>query len=228
MAFGIGVCSQPYLKNHNIPQKEKDRILRPKNLQQTNTEEIIRPPYKAMSVCFIILFICAFLGFSMWNASEERQLFKNNVSKGDSFLQSGDYDNAIESYKDAYNAYNAISSGSYKSDALDKMDFIVDQLIKEGETNNKSLLQAYKIIQSELQLNLDNADKERIEKKLTDLDVIITERVNNGRNTLITNLSANNGRLDDNSKVLLSELLELAPNDYWLNFIKKKNNEQNH
>ena len=31
--------------------------------------------------------------------------------------------------------------------------------------------------------------------------------------------------LDENGKKLLLELLILAPNDYWLNFIKNKNNE---
>ena len=226
MAFGVGICeNKPYLKNHTKPQTEKDRTLRPKNSQLTYTEEAKRPPYKEMAIFFVILIICAFTGFSLWNASEERQIYNNRLFTGDTFLNNGDYDNAIESYKEAYNGYNALNSGSYKEEALGKIDEVTEMLLKDSKTDNKSLLQAYHILQSEMQLNLEKKDKERLQAKLEEVETIITEKVDNGRNTLITSLSAKNGALDDNSKMLLLELLELSPNDYWLNFIKKKSYE---
>jgi hypothetical protein len=51
------------------------------------------------------------------------------------------------------------------------------------------------------------------------------EKTVNGRQQLITVISANNGKLDERGKLLLNELLMLSPDDYWLNFIKKKSNE---
>ena len=226
IAYGIGICeNKPYLKNHAKPQPEKYRTLKPKNSRLTHTEESKQPPYKKMAVVFTVLLICTIAGFSLWNASEEREKFQNRVFTGDSFLNSGDYDNAIESYKEAYNGYNALNSGSYKEDALGKIDDVIEKLLKEGKTDNKSLLHAYHVLQSEMQLNLEKKDKERLQMKLEEVETIISEKVDNGRNNLISILSANNGVLDENGKKLLLDLLLLSPDDYWLNFIKKKSYE---
>ena len=225
MAFSIGICPQPYLKNQNNPQKEKDKILRPNNSQLTNTEEMKRPPYRTMAACFVILIIFTFFVFGLRNASEQRQVFKNKVFTGDSLLKSADYDNAIEKYKDAYNSYNAMNSGSYKEEALGKIDEVTEMLLNNGKTDSKSLSQAHHVLQSEMQLNLEKKDKERLQAKLEEVETIIANKIENGRNALITNLSANNGKLDENGNKLLLELLILSPNDYWLNFIKNKNNE---
>lgn len=227
MAFGIGLLAQkPYLKDHGTPQQNKKRIVKPtKNIQPTYAKDTKQPPYRTMAVCFVVLVICTIFGFSLWNASEERQVFKDKVFTGDSFLNSGDYNNAIESYKEAYKGYNALNSGSYKEEALGKIDEVTEMLLKDGKTDSKSLLQAYHVLQSEMQLNLEKKDKERLQAKLEEVETNIANKIDNGHNTLITNLSANNGTLDENSKKLLLELLELSPNDYWLNFIKKKSYE---
>jgi hypothetical protein len=87
------------------------------------------------------------------------------------------------------------------------------------------LLLASKIVESELELDLDPSDERRLKDKTEELKLKIIERIDNGRNTLIMNLSANNGNLDKSGRKLLDELLLLSPNDYWLNFIKKKDNE---
>ena len=87
------------------------------------------------------------------------------------------------------------------------------------------MLLASKIVESELELDLDPSDERRLKDKTEELKLKIIERIDNGRNTLIMNLSANNGNLDKSGRKLLDELLLLSPNDYWLNFIKKKDNE---
>ena len=58
-----------------------------------------------------------------------------------------------------------------------------------------------------------------------EIEKLITEKVDNGHQPLITNISTNKGELDENGKNNLAELLELSPNDYWLNFIKHKISE---
>ena len=220
IAYGIGICPQePYLKNQNNPTPPQKTV--------EGTLEIVekKPPYKTMIVFAVIAVISGFYGLNYWASSSDREQFENKVFSGNSLMSSGNYDQAVERYKDAYNDYNAMSRSSYQKEALEKIDAVVDKLIKEGETNNKSLVQAYKVIESELQLTLSDADKERLTTKRIDLENKITERTDNGRNSLIINLSANNGKLDDNGKKLLGELLELSPNDYWLNFIKEKSYE---
>ena len=227
IAYGVGICPQePYLKNLEVRKPNKFIEQTSQEIDDEDEFEETRIPYKTIAaVVVVILLIGGIYGFNYWRASEARQQFSSKMFTGDSFLNNNDYVNAAESYKDAYNGYNDINSSSYKEDALEKIDAVVDKLIKEGETNNKNLAQAYKVIESELQLTLRDADKERLTTKKIDLENKITERTNNGRNTLITILSANNGKLDENGLQLLNDLLEISPNDYWLNFIKKKSYE---
>lgn len=226
IAFGIGICpKEPYLKNMDVPKRDKV-VQAPNDEDEEEAVEEKRIPYKAIAAIFLVLLI----GGSIWwyadsKASANREKFDNMVFTGNSLMSTGDYDNALVSYKEAYNGYNTMNNNSYKENALEKIEDLVDKLIKDGETNNKSLVQANSALESVLQLNLNDNDKERLKNKKDELEITISGRLDNGRNTLITSLSANNGKLDDSGKQLLDNLLELAPNDYWLNFIKKKSYE---
>lgn len=226
LSYGVGLCQEPYLKktennttsaNNNTPQASQKEI---------SESDGNKSHYKIITI--IILFFI-FLGgiylYQYYKSSADREQFENKVFSGNSFLNTGDYTNAVESYKDAYNSYNAMNSSSYKEEALEKIDAVADKLIKEGETNNECLVKASQVIDSELQLKLDAKNKERLTTKKNELENVIKERTDNGRNTLIMNLSANHGKLDEAGIKLLDELLTLSPNDYWLNFIKKKSYE---
>lgn len=50
----------------------------------------------------------------------------------------------------------------------------------------------------------------------------LNKAIENGLDHMILNISKNNGHLDESSKEELKELLNVNPNDYWLNFIQKK------
>lgn len=228
IAYGIGLCpSIPRLKNTTTLSKGNKKEKEIKKEEKKVVEKIVTEKkgssFVKIAAFWAVIIFGVFFGYNYFDSSEERENFRQSLFSGDKFLNSGDYANAVESYKAAYNGYNSFNRNSYKSDALEKIDALTDRLIKEGD--NKSLNQAYNTVVSELQLDLSNSDKERLESKRTELETTIGERINNGRNTLITNISANNGKLDDNGKKLLGELLELSPNDYWLNFIKGKSNE---
>lgn len=226
IAYGIGVCPQePYLKNWDVPKRDKE-VRAPNKEDEEEEVEERRIPYKSLAAIFLVLSI----GGSIWwygnsKAAANRENFDNMVFTGNSFMSAGDYDNALVSYKEAYNGYNTMNNDSYKENALEKIEDLVEKLINDGETNNKSLVKANSALESALQLNLNDEDKERFKNKKADLENTIFGRLDNGRNTLITSISANNGKLDDVGKQLLNNLLELAPNDYWLNFIKKKSYE---
>lgn len=191
----------------------------------TNPSRDKKELYKIL-IPFVTIFVVGlFYSLKYLGSSVDREQYENRVFTGNSFMSNGDYDNAVESYKEAYNGYNAMNSDSYKEDALEKIENLVDKLIKEGETNRKSLVQANKALESALLLNLKDADKDRLGKKKEELEKNINSQTENGLNTLITLLSANNGKLDESGKKLLEDLLELSPNDYWLKFIKEKSYE---
>jgi hypothetical protein len=137
-------------------------------------------------------------------------------------MSSGLYDQAIVSYSEAYTNYDAFNSSSYKEDAFQKMEEVTDKLIEKGKTDNPSLLQAKNALQKQLQLDIPSSERTRLQEKLNGVETEIVSKVDNGRNTLILNVSANNGKLNEDGKKLLEELLELSPDDYWLKFIKNK------
>ncbi len=225
IAFGIGICPQePYLKNLEAPKREQ-RSIEPSSAEDERDDEITVPYKTIATVIAIIIMIGGIVGYNYWRFSEARVLFSNRMLSGDSFMNNGDYVKAVDSYKEAFNGYNDINSGSYKKNAVEKIDDVVDKLIREGESDNKSLLKAYQVIESELQLDLDANVKDRLTTKKNELENTIKERTDNGRNNLIMNISSNNGKLDELGKKHLMELLELTPNDYWLNFIKNKSYE---
>lgn len=67
-------------------------------------------------------------------------------------------------------------------------------------------------------LSENKTRSEKIERIQLDLN----KAIENGLDHMILNISKNNGHLDENSKEELKELLNVNPNDYWLNFIQKK------
>ena len=137
-------------------------------------------------------------------------------------MSSGLYDQALVSYSEAYTNYDAFNTSSYKEDAFQKMEEVTDKLIEKGKTDNPSLLQAKNALQKQLQLDIPSSERTRLQEKLNGVETEIVSKVDNGRNTLILNVSANNGKLNEDGKKLLDELLELSPDDYWLKFIKNK------
>lgn len=231
LAYGIGICpNEPYVKNIKPPKTTQKRTITKKvvkeiepNVEDTPVNRKI--PYKSRVFIVIVLLLGIGYLFNYLSSASDRELFENKVFSGDSFMYNGDYNKAVDSYKEAYNSYNAMNSSSYKEEALEKIDALTDKLYKDGQLNTKSLSQALQLTRSELQLNLDKKDRDRIQAKLEEIEKNIIEKTENGRNMLITNISANGGKLDEAGKIQLLELLELSPNDYWLNFIKKKSYE---
>ena len=232
IAYGIGLITQePYIRSTTAP---KERLAVKKTVDKKEPE--VEPlefapkrtiPFWAVAAMAIIVLLIVAYGFNYMASSTDRENFNERIYTGDTFMYNGDYDKAVDSYKQAYDGYNAMNSDSYKDDALKSMEALNQKLLEDGKTNNKSLLDASKVIKSELSLNLEPKNKEKFKNELNEVETLVKEKVTNGHQQLISNISANNGYLDESGKVLLNELLALSPDDYWLNFIKKKNYEKN-
>ena len=230
IAFGIGlITKEPHIKTITSP---KERLTL--NSQYNKRESDVDPlelvpkktiPFWSVAIMAVVLLVVAVYGFMYMASSTDREQFNQRIYTGDSFMHDGDYINAVESYKKAFNGYNAMNSNGYKEDAFKSMDALNQNLLEEGKNNNKTLLDASKVIRSELSLNLGAKEKEKLQGELKELEAIVTDKVINGHQLLITNISANNGKLDERGKILLNELLALSPDDYWLNFIKKNSYE---
>lgn len=228
LAYGLGWINQvPRIKPRST-SKEQLVINNPNKSTVEKPLELVekrRIPFWAVALISIIPIVGVAYAFSYMAASNDRDQFNERIFSGDSFMYKGDYENAVEKYKEAYEGYNALNSNGFKEDALESMEALNNKVIQEGQNDNKKLFEASNLIKSELQLNLDKKDKDKLQKELDEVETLMRDRTNNGRQQLITNISANNGKLDESGRMLLNELLLLSPDDYWLNFIKKKSNE---
>lgn len=200
-------------------KKAKERVL---NAHIKDSYSIKKKTYSMVAAITAIAIIGGTYGTSYVSSLGDMESFDQTVQKGDGFRASGLYNQAIASYNDAYTNYNAFNSSSYKDDAFQRIEQTIDKLIEAGKTDCKSLLYAQQSLQSELQLDLSSSQRKNLQDKLKIVETEKTKIIENGKNTLILNISANKGGLDSEGKELLEDLLSLSPKDYWLNFIKNK------
>lgn len=203
----------------NWCKAEKEKILKENHIDIYS----LRRNFFIKAAIAIVIFV--FFGFYVTNyvsSLDDMETYNQLIHKGDVLMSKGLYDKAVSYYKEAYTNYNAFNSSSYKDEAFKRIDEASTKLIEDGNTDNVKLLTALNMVQSELQLNLNSSERDIAEARKKIIKTRISEQVENGLNTLILNISANKGELDNEGKKLLNELLILSPQDYWLQFIKNK------
>lgn len=121
----------------------------------------------------------------------DRKQFKQSINEGDKFYAQSNYLMAINSYKDAYTNYDAFNESSYKSDAFNKISDATDKLVGEAENNPDKLAEARVALQTEQTMELSDADKSSVNQKLNQIDAKINTTVENGKNSLVLNISSN-------------------------------------
>lgn len=95
-------------------------------------------------------------------------------------------------------------------------------LLVEAENNPEKLVEAQVALKTEQTMDLNKSEKREIDQKLNQVISKIDTMVDNGRNSLLLNISSNGGKLNEEGKNLLEQLLKMNPDDYWLNFMKEK------
>lgn len=162
-------------------------------------------------------------GVSYTSSTDAIQRFEQTISQGEQKEANNKYGDALQLFSDAKVNYDgSFRSGHYEDIAnehiktsIDKAVSECNRLIENGElTNANSILKSLptKVIAE----NTENAEKVKTVQSL------LTKAVDEGLDNLINNISQNKGHLDTSTKKQLNELLSINPNDYWLNFIKNK------
>jgi hypothetical protein len=199
--------------------QEREKVLQ---AHHKDTSSLRVKVYITVALIVTIILFGGLNGISYVLSLGKIETFNQTVQKGDSYVSSGLYDQAFASYLEAYTNYDAFNRSSYKENAFQKMEKVTDKLIEKGKSDNSYLLQAKEALNSLIQLDIPSSVRASLQEKLDGVEQDIINRVNNGRNTLILNVSANKGKLNEAGKKLLDELMKLSPDDYWLNFIKNK------
>lgn len=206
----------------NWCKAEKEKILKENYI---DTYSLRQKFFIKVAVAIVIIVFSGFYATNYVSSLDDIDRYNQLIHQGDVLMSQGSYNKAVSCYQEAYTNYNAFNSSSYKEDAFKKIDEVSTTLIKGENIENTKLLTALNIVQSELQLNLSSSEKEIAEARMEIIKSKISKQLENGLNTLILNISANKGKLDNEGEKLLNELLLLSPKDYWLNFINNKKDE---
>lgn len=216
LSSSLGINEGNWCKN------EKNKVLKQYYVDNSAKKKKI---YIAAGIGAVAVIIALIIFINYLSSLGDMQRFEERIQSGDNFVSAGKLSNAIDSYTEAYKEYDGFKSSTYKQNAFAKISATTDKIIDNADSNNSTLYIALQIVNNLQTLNLEKDEQKIITEKADIINSEIDKRVSKGHNTLIGNISANSGKLDDNSKKLLNELLLLSPNDYWLNFIKSKENE---
>lgn len=200
----------------------KDKKQEMLNRYYKDTSGLKKKAMAKIAIPTVAVLIGGGFGTSYIAAGPDREQFNKAINEGDKLYAQSNYLMAITSYKDAYTNYDAFNEGSYKTAAFSKISDATDKLLAESESNPEKLVEAQVALKTEQTMDLSESDKASVEQKLNQVTTKINSTVDNGKNSLLLNISSNGGKLNAEGKTLLKQLLKLQPDDYWLNFMKKK------
>lgn len=190
---------------------------------KVETSSIVLQSIGKIGIPAAILLIAIISGISYTSSSESIAAFEQAITSGEQYATKGDYSTALKMFNDAKSSYNASFIPSYFKGIADNhiteninrlTEECYDLLSKKKYTSVKNLINS-------VPGNLLSENKTRSEK-IERIQLDLNKAIENGLDHMIQNISKNNGHLDESSKEELKELLNVNPNDYWLNFIQKK------
>lgn len=187
------------------------------------TNSIVQQVIWKIGIPTAILFIVTISGISYTSSSESIATFEQTIASGEQYVTKGDYSTAFKIFYDAKNSYNASFIPSYYKGIADKhiteninrlTEECYDLLSQKKYASVKSLINSVPDnLLSENKTGSDNIERIQFE---------LNKAIENAVDHMILNISKNNGHLDESSKEELKELLIVNSDDYWLNFIQKK------
>lgn len=156
--------------------------------------------------------------------------YDEKMEIGNGFSSNQQYLKAYEAFRQAAEYDAPFKTTSHVENAKDKMTEMASALVKQeielsrDMTLKGDLVGALKLLKKENSYRV-RANQESIEalsSEIAQIESKLVSSISTGKNTLLLNLSANHGTLNKEGKDLLKRLLEMNPDDYWLNFINQK------
>jgi hypothetical protein len=214
------LCDAANIKEDGFCEREKENLLAQHEVDsKTMRNQII---WKLVVPVIIASFI-TFHGLNYASSTGEIAEFDKNMSTASSLLGNGDITGAMNSYMIARDSYDgSYRPTSYRGEAGEKIEETFKILTQKCNDliEQRDLIGAKKLVESiPPKLIEENAD---IASGIATINQDIVNTASHGVEELITNIASNGGKLDESGKTYLDQLLQLTPNNYWLNFVKNK------
>lgn len=175
------------------------------------------------------LILILFYSISYLSSKDEIELYKSTMQKAENYEEEQSYISAIAAYTQAHDEYNGFFyKDGYKEDAMLKKEnasrllFEQINMLSQEHFNKKEFIQSRRDWDSIKAYMLTPYLQEEFNNEYESLNTKLLLAVEKEKNTIIADISNNNGKLTVSGKKLLKQLLEISPEDYWLNIIQKK------
>lgn len=167
---------------------------------------------------------------SYTSSGEARAQYEATITSANNEMSKGNYAAAITLFQKAENDYDAsYSSSTYKKEAHSKAAEASDKVIAEWVNQVTPLIKDNRPAKAKLltialptNLVLEGSSEETYKNITQQIDNTLSARTSAIVDQLLNEIYTNNGKLSDSSKQELNEMIEVIPDNYWLNFIKEK------
>lgn len=186
------------------------------------------------SIIAIIIAIAAIIVSSKIRYAKNKPsiiAIENKIAEGDSLLALKQFDNAYSAYEQGIDSYGiSYRQQLYQSKVDGKLKLVGEQSIDEFERQCNEIIAAnndYLPIEEligtiPMPVRNDSRFTERIQSVEKKYLLKANESFEIRFDALLKDISKNKGKLSEWSTTELEALLKYNPNDYWLNFIKKR------
>lgn len=167
---------------------------------------------------------------SYTSSSEARAAYEATIASANEEMSNGNYAAAITLFQKAENEYDAsYSSSTYKKEAHSKAAEASDKVIANWVNNVTPLIKENRPAKAKLltmalpaNLVLEGSSEDTYKNITQQIDNSLSTRASAIVDQLLNEIYTNNGKLPESSKQELDEMIEVIPDNYWLNFIKEK------
>lgn len=177
----------------------------------------------------LILLIGSIEGIKYFASTKELNEYNSYMASGEAALAKGNYADAIDAFVSAGEGYDGVfAPSSKKKAATTKLTEAITPLFNETVASAREMAAAGKyadareLLKGFEQYPFDNAMRSSLEREQKNLEDVIVNAVSDGKNTLLMTISTKGRKLDATTREILNELLKVAPDDYWLNFVLNK------
>ncbi|MCQ2172381.1 MAG: hypothetical protein MJZ17_06505 [Bacteroidales bacterium] len=207
-------------------KSEKEKVL--SQFQRTKSSQF-GAVFAKVILPVLILLIGSTEGIKYFASSKELNEYNSYMASGEAALAKGNYADAIEAFVSAGEGYDGVfAPSSKKKAATTKLTEAITPLFNETVASAREMAAAGKyadareLLKGFEQYPFDNAMRSSLESEQKNLEDVIVNAVSDGKNTLLMTISTKGRKLDATTHETLNELLKVAPDDYWLNFVLNK------
>ena len=153
---------------------------------------------------------------------------ESKIAEADSLMRLNQFVDAYNAYNQGFEAYDVdFNKKRYHSIINGRIKELGEQSIEAFERQCAEIrkTECYVPIEelvSIIPLQIRNNDSKRIQNQITSYQNDAETSFERNFDRLLRDISNNNGKMNDNSRGLLDNLLRYKPDDYWLNFIKNR------